>query len=167
MRLGSYVSRRSEFRERLGELLPASEVCCAGLAYSVALAGSRVAYPVELVALLILMPVTWARTDAGRSMASAKRALLRPARGATAQRITGQHNEPLTSVYISEHAAGEGGRDRSKSGSAGSMALSVGGELCTGVPAQLSVGALGVLIGDGRVVAAARRPGRRSPRPLR
>ncbi|WP_374203353.1 DUF6000 family protein [Streptomyces geysiriensis] len=37
-----YVSRRSEFRERLGELLPASEVCCAGLAHSVALAGSRV-----------------------------------------------------------------------------------------------------------------------------
>ncbi|MFB8011124.1 DUF6000 family protein [Streptomyces rochei] len=36
------VSRRTEFRERLGELLPASGVCCAGLAYSVDLAGSRV-----------------------------------------------------------------------------------------------------------------------------
>lgn len=32
------VSRRTEFRERLGELLLASEVCCAGLAYCVALA---------------------------------------------------------------------------------------------------------------------------------
>ncbi|MEU2872819.1 DUF6000 family protein [Streptomyces olivoreticuli] len=31
------VSRRTEFRERLGELLLASEVCCAGLAYCVAL----------------------------------------------------------------------------------------------------------------------------------
>lgn len=29
------VSRRTEFRERLGELLLASEVCCAGLAYCV------------------------------------------------------------------------------------------------------------------------------------
>ncbi|MFH9418628.1 DUF6000 family protein [Streptomyces rochei] len=36
------VSRRTEFRERLGELLPASEVCCAGPAYSVDLADSRV-----------------------------------------------------------------------------------------------------------------------------
>ncbi|MET9387899.1 DUF6000 family protein [Streptomyces sp. NPDC002928] len=32
------ISRRTEFRERLGELLLASEVCCAGLAYCVALA---------------------------------------------------------------------------------------------------------------------------------
>ncbi|MGW1154759.1 DUF6000 family protein [Streptomyces rubiginosohelvolus] len=32
------VSRRTEFRERLGELLLASEVCCTGLAYCVALA---------------------------------------------------------------------------------------------------------------------------------
>jgi hypothetical protein len=32
------VSGRTEFRERLGELLLASEVCCAGLAYCVALA---------------------------------------------------------------------------------------------------------------------------------
>jgi hypothetical protein len=32
------VSRRTEFRERLGGLLLASEVCCAGLAYCVALA---------------------------------------------------------------------------------------------------------------------------------
>ncbi|RZB19727.1 hypothetical protein StrepF001_12190 [Streptomyces sp. F001] len=32
------VSRRTEFRERLGELLLASKVCCAGLAYCVALA---------------------------------------------------------------------------------------------------------------------------------
>ncbi|MGQ4437167.1 DUF6000 family protein [Streptomyces sp. SAS_260] len=32
------VSRRTEFRERLGELLLASEVCCAGPAYCVALA---------------------------------------------------------------------------------------------------------------------------------
>ncbi|MFF3932865.1 DUF6000 family protein [Streptomyces hirsutus] len=32
------VSRRTEFRERLGELLLVSEVCCAGLAYCVALA---------------------------------------------------------------------------------------------------------------------------------
>ncbi|RMB83880.1 DUF6000 family protein [Streptomyces shenzhenensis] len=31
------VSRRTEFRERLGELLLASEVCCVGLAYCVAL----------------------------------------------------------------------------------------------------------------------------------
>ncbi|CAL9278889.1 hypothetical protein SUDANB91_00068 [Streptomyces sp. SudanB91_2054] len=44
----------------------------------------------------------------------------------------------------------------SKSGRAGSMGLSVGGELCTGVSAQLLVGALGVLIGGGSVVAAAR-----------
>lgn len=33
------VSGRTEFRERLGELLLASEVCCAGPAYCVALAG--------------------------------------------------------------------------------------------------------------------------------
>nr|WP_203593944.1 DUF6000 family protein [Streptomyces sp. SID9124] len=32
------VSHRTEFRERIGELLLASEVCCVGLAYSVALA---------------------------------------------------------------------------------------------------------------------------------
>ncbi|MEV8319559.1 DUF6000 family protein [Streptomyces sp. NPDC059900] len=32
------VSRRTEFREGIGELLLASEVCCAGLAYCVALA---------------------------------------------------------------------------------------------------------------------------------
>jgi hypothetical protein len=32
------VSRRTEFRERLGGLLLSSEVCCAGLAYCVALA---------------------------------------------------------------------------------------------------------------------------------
>ncbi|MEU6681062.1 DUF6000 family protein [Streptomyces sp. NPDC046925] len=32
------VSRRTEFRDRLGELLLASEVCCAGSAYCVALA---------------------------------------------------------------------------------------------------------------------------------
>ncbi|QCX82570.1 hypothetical protein C9F11_46350 (plasmid) [Streptomyces sp. YIM 121038] len=32
------MSRRTEFRERLGELLLASEVCCTGLAYCVALA---------------------------------------------------------------------------------------------------------------------------------
>ncbi|MFG2358635.1 DUF6000 family protein [Streptomyces sp. NPDC048521] len=32
------VSRRTEFRERLGELLLASEVCCAGSAYCVTLA---------------------------------------------------------------------------------------------------------------------------------
>ncbi|MEU5032588.1 DUF6000 family protein [Streptomyces rubiginosohelvolus] len=31
------VSRRTEFRERLGELLLASEVCCTGVAYCVAL----------------------------------------------------------------------------------------------------------------------------------
>ncbi|MGW2471696.1 DUF6000 family protein [Streptomyces sp. NPDC001665] len=33
------VSGRTEFRERLGELLLASEVCCVGVAYCVALAG--------------------------------------------------------------------------------------------------------------------------------
>nr|WP_240507329.1 DUF6000 family protein [Streptomyces kanamyceticus] len=32
------MSRRTAFRERLGELLLASEVCCTGLAYCVALA---------------------------------------------------------------------------------------------------------------------------------
>lgn len=32
------ISRRTEFRERLGELLLASDVCCVGLAYCVALA---------------------------------------------------------------------------------------------------------------------------------
>ncbi|MFJ2094541.1 DUF6000 family protein [Streptomyces sp. NPDC087901] len=33
------VGRRTEFRERIGELLLASEVCCVGSAYCVALAG--------------------------------------------------------------------------------------------------------------------------------
>ncbi|MCG7523476.1 DUF6000 family protein [Streptomyces sp. OfavH-34-F] len=44
------VSRRAEFRERLGELLLASEVCCAGLAYSVALAGFGTARDADLLA---------------------------------------------------------------------------------------------------------------------
>ncbi|WP_336319765.1 DUF6000 family protein [Streptomyces lavendofoliae] len=43
------VSRRTEFRERLGELLPASEVCRAGLAYSVALAGFGTARDADLL----------------------------------------------------------------------------------------------------------------------
>ncbi|MFF4243627.1 DUF6000 family protein [Streptomyces sp. NPDC001822] len=44
------VSRRTEFRERLGELLLASEVCCVGSAYSVALASFGTARDAELLA---------------------------------------------------------------------------------------------------------------------
>ncbi|MGW0538119.1 DUF6000 family protein [Streptomyces sp. NPDC003032] len=44
------VSRRTEFRERLGELLLASEVCCVGLAYSVALASFGTKRDAELLA---------------------------------------------------------------------------------------------------------------------
>lgn len=44
------VSRRTEFREPLGELLLASEVCCAGLAYCVALASSGTPRDAELLA---------------------------------------------------------------------------------------------------------------------
>jgi hypothetical protein len=44
------VSRRTEFRERLGELLLASEVCCVGLAYSVALASFGTASDADLLA---------------------------------------------------------------------------------------------------------------------
>ncbi|MEU9337053.1 DUF6000 family protein [Streptomyces sp. NPDC048290] len=44
------VSRRTEFRERLGELLLDSEVCCVGLAYSVALAGFGADRDAELLA---------------------------------------------------------------------------------------------------------------------
>ncbi|WP_346342001.1 DUF6000 family protein [Streptomyces sp. SID2563] len=44
------VSGRTEFRERLGELLLASEVCCAGLAYCVALAGFGTERDAELLA---------------------------------------------------------------------------------------------------------------------
>jgi hypothetical protein len=44
------VSRRTDFRERLGELLLASEVCCAGLAYCVALAGFGTPRDAELLA---------------------------------------------------------------------------------------------------------------------
>ncbi|MFH8842082.1 DUF6000 family protein [Streptomyces sp. NPDC017868] len=44
------VSRRTEFRERLGELLLASEVCCAGLAYCVALAGFGTPRDADLLA---------------------------------------------------------------------------------------------------------------------
>ncbi|WP_443064311.1 DUF6000 family protein [Streptomyces sp. NBC_00525] len=44
------VSHRTEFRERLGELLLASEVCCAGLAYCVALAGFGTARDADLFA---------------------------------------------------------------------------------------------------------------------
>lgn len=44
------VSRRTEFRERLGELLLASEVCCAGLAYCVALASFGTPRDAELFA---------------------------------------------------------------------------------------------------------------------
>ncbi|MET9498965.1 DUF6000 family protein [Streptomyces sp. NPDC006552] len=44
------VSRRTEFRERLGELLLASEVCCVGLAYSVALASSGTPRDADLLA---------------------------------------------------------------------------------------------------------------------
>ncbi|MFI2028767.1 DUF6000 family protein [Streptomyces buecherae] len=44
------VSRRTEFRERLGELLLSSEVCCVGLAYSVALASFGTARDADLLA---------------------------------------------------------------------------------------------------------------------
>ncbi|MFE7974549.1 DUF6000 family protein [Streptomyces shenzhenensis] len=44
------VSRRTEFRERLGELLLASEVCCAGLAYCVALASFGTRRDADLLA---------------------------------------------------------------------------------------------------------------------
>jgi len=44
------VSRRTEFRERLGELLLASEFCCAGLAYCVTLAGFGTPRDAELLA---------------------------------------------------------------------------------------------------------------------
>ncbi|WSI68095.1 DUF6000 family protein [Streptomyces sp. NBC_01336] len=44
------VSRRTEFRERLGELLLASEVCCVGLGYSVALASFGTARDADLLA---------------------------------------------------------------------------------------------------------------------
>lgn len=44
------VSRRTEFRARLGELLLASEVCCAGLAYCVALASFGTARDADLLA---------------------------------------------------------------------------------------------------------------------
>ncbi|MFG2651327.1 DUF6000 family protein [Streptomyces sp. NPDC048436] len=43
------VSRRTEFRERLGGLLLASEVCCAGPAYCVALASSGTPRDSELL----------------------------------------------------------------------------------------------------------------------
>ncbi|MER6218710.1 DUF6000 family protein [Streptomyces sp. NPDC001674] len=44
------VGRRTEFRERLGELLLASEVCCVGLAYCVALAGFGTPRDADLLA---------------------------------------------------------------------------------------------------------------------
>ncbi|MFD1275570.1 DUF6000 family protein [Streptomyces kaempferi] len=44
------VSRQTEFRECLGELLLASEVCCVGLAYSVALASFGTARDADLLA---------------------------------------------------------------------------------------------------------------------
>ncbi|WP_406490324.1 DUF6000 family protein [Streptomyces phaeochromogenes] len=44
------VSRRTEYRERLGELLLASEVCCVGLAYSVALVSFGTARDADLLA---------------------------------------------------------------------------------------------------------------------
>lgn len=44
------VGRRTEFRERLGELLLASEVCCVGLAYCVALAGFGAPRDADLLA---------------------------------------------------------------------------------------------------------------------
>ncbi|GAA1552796.1 hypothetical protein GCM10009731_03570 [Streptomyces globosus] len=44
------VSRRTEFREHLGELLLASEVCCVGLAYSVTLASFGTARDADLLA---------------------------------------------------------------------------------------------------------------------
>ncbi|MYV41935.1 hypothetical protein GT030_24470 [Streptomyces sp. SID1328] len=44
------VSRRTEFREDLGRLLLASEVCCVGLAYSVTLASFGTARDADLLA---------------------------------------------------------------------------------------------------------------------
>ena len=44
------VSRRTGFRERLGELLLASEVCCAGLAYCVTLASFGTPHDADLLA---------------------------------------------------------------------------------------------------------------------
>ncbi|SCD36294.1 hypothetical protein GA0115245_12943 [Streptomyces sp. di188] len=44
------VSRRTEFREHIGELLLASEVCCVGLAYCVALASFGTARDADLLA---------------------------------------------------------------------------------------------------------------------
>ncbi|WP_374215695.1 DUF6000 family protein [Streptomyces drozdowiczii] len=44
------VSGRTEFRERLGELLLAGEVCCVGVAYSVALAGFGTERDADLLA---------------------------------------------------------------------------------------------------------------------
>ncbi|MFD5572762.1 DUF6000 family protein [Streptomyces cadmiisoli] len=44
------VSRRTEFREDLGQLLLASEVCCVGLAYSVTLASFGTARDADLLA---------------------------------------------------------------------------------------------------------------------
>ncbi|WP_106959889.1 DUF6000 family protein [Streptomyces purpureus] len=44
------VSGRTEFRERLGDLLLASEVCCAGLAYCVALATFGTPHDADLLA---------------------------------------------------------------------------------------------------------------------
>lgn len=47
------VSGRTEFRERLGELLLASEVCCVGPAYSVALARLGTPRDAELLAVYL------------------------------------------------------------------------------------------------------------------
>ncbi|WP_327434634.1 DUF6000 family protein [Streptomyces sp. NBC_01236] len=44
------VARRTEFRERLGELLLASELCCAGLAYCVTLASFGTPRDADLLA---------------------------------------------------------------------------------------------------------------------
>ncbi|MFF3990639.1 DUF6000 family protein [Streptomyces sp. NPDC001797] len=44
------VSRRTEYREGLGQLLLTSEVCCVGLAYSVALASFGTARDADLLA---------------------------------------------------------------------------------------------------------------------
>jgi hypothetical protein len=44
------LSRRTEFRECLGELLLASEVCCAGLAYCVTLASFGTPRDADLLA---------------------------------------------------------------------------------------------------------------------
>ncbi|MFJ3670523.1 DUF6000 family protein [Streptomyces sp. NPDC090106] len=44
------VSRRTAFRERIGELLLASEVCCVGLAYCMTLAGFGTARDADLLA---------------------------------------------------------------------------------------------------------------------